>query len=257
MGAKSHGGTGVLTGKLAQSAALKRGATRAMSAGERREALIDCAQELFFVAGYEPTTVNDIIDRAGISKGGFYHHFASKEDLLDAIVLRITEQIVLDARDVLSDPDLDALTRLNSFFASSVQWKAKSAPQLRVLSEALLKPENVLLFHRMVTAVEKILHPLLTRIVEQGVAEGIFNGPDPKIVADVFLSLMRGSREVMVRCVAAVDRGDLDEAVTQTQERIGQECMVMDRLLGVEDGSVKMIVDARVLRSFFEASAII
>lgn len=228
-----------------------------MSSVDRRTALIDCAQELFFVAGYDQTTVSDIIRRAGVSKGGFYHHFASKEELLDAIVLRITEQMVLGAQDVLNDPDLDALTRLNSFFVSSVQWKVSSAPQLRILSEALLKPENVQLFHRMVSAVEKILHPLMTRIVEQGVAEGIFNVPDAKIVTDVFLSLIHGTREVLVRCIAAVDRGDLDGAVAETYERIRQECMVMDRLLGIEDGSVQMDVSPEVLRAFFEAAAII
>jgi AcrR family transcriptional regulator len=51
----------------------------------RRAELIDCAQRLFLTRGYERTTINDVIAAAGLSKGAFYHHFRSKEDMLEAI----------------------------------------------------------------------------------------------------------------------------------------------------------------------------
>ena len=51
----------------------------------RREELIDCAQRLFLAQGYEKTTINEVIAATGLSKGAFYHHFRSKEDLLAAV----------------------------------------------------------------------------------------------------------------------------------------------------------------------------
>lgn len=47
-----------------------------------RQRIIDTAVDLFADRGYDATSVADVIGRAGVAKGGFYHHFASKEALL-------------------------------------------------------------------------------------------------------------------------------------------------------------------------------
>ena len=62
------------------------------AAAVRRLELLDIAQRLFLERGYERTTVNDVIDAAGVSKGAFYHHFRAKEDLLEAIAERMARQ---------------------------------------------------------------------------------------------------------------------------------------------------------------------
>ncbi|RYE74646.1 MAG: TetR/AcrR family transcriptional regulator [Hyphomicrobiales bacterium] len=77
------------------------------SADDRRNEILDGAQALFFERGYERTTVNDVIARVGISKGGFYHHFAAKEDLLEGITARLAQDAVARVHDILDDPALD------------------------------------------------------------------------------------------------------------------------------------------------------
>src|SRR3954453_11231300 len=47
-----------------------------------RARIIDVAVELFARQGYDGTSVAQVIAQAGVAKGGFYHHFASKEELL-------------------------------------------------------------------------------------------------------------------------------------------------------------------------------
>ncbi len=168
-----------------------------MSAADRREGLIDCAEELFMTAGYEPTTINDIIARTGLSKGGFYHHFSAKEDLLDAIADRMMHQVTADLRDVLDDPGIDALTRFNRFLARSLDWKTAAAPRIRMIAEAALKPENVVLFERLLAAATRTVEPILSRIIAEGIEDGLFSAPDPQIVAEVFLSLSHARRTVL------------------------------------------------------------
>lgn len=57
-----------------------------MRKGERRkQELVDTAAELFIRHGYENTSLQDILDRVGCSKGSFYHHFEAKMDLLAEI----------------------------------------------------------------------------------------------------------------------------------------------------------------------------
>ena len=57
----------------------------------RRNEILDVAQRLFYTKGYRKTSVNDIIDEIDIAKGTFYHHFPSKQALLDALTDRVLE----------------------------------------------------------------------------------------------------------------------------------------------------------------------
>ncbi|WP_141576587.1 TetR/AcrR family transcriptional regulator [Actinomadura sp. WMMA1423] len=53
---------------------------------DRRARLLAVAAELFATQGYAGTTVRDIADKSGILPGSIYHHFSSKEDMLDVIL---------------------------------------------------------------------------------------------------------------------------------------------------------------------------
>ncbi|WP_199426873.1 TetR/AcrR family transcriptional regulator [Thermaerobacillus caldiproteolyticus] len=55
-------------------------------ANERRTQFIETAMKLFAEKGYHSTSIQDIVEAWGISKGAFYHHFSSKEDLMLSIV---------------------------------------------------------------------------------------------------------------------------------------------------------------------------
>jgi AcrR family transcriptional regulator len=52
------------------------------TASDARSRVLDAAVELFAQHGYDGTSVSQVINRAGVAKGGFYHHFPSKEALL-------------------------------------------------------------------------------------------------------------------------------------------------------------------------------
>jgi len=52
----------------------------------RKQEYLDTALDLFVEKGYFKTTVQEIIDTMGASKGAFYHYFKSKEDIIHAII---------------------------------------------------------------------------------------------------------------------------------------------------------------------------
>lgn len=54
-------------------------------ASDIREKIIDASWELFHEKGFGETTINDIINKADISKGTFYYYFRSKDNLLDTL----------------------------------------------------------------------------------------------------------------------------------------------------------------------------
>lgn len=57
-----------------------------MTSNATRAAIIGAADRLFYRHGYERTSFADIADAVGISRGNFYHHFKTKDDILDAVI---------------------------------------------------------------------------------------------------------------------------------------------------------------------------
>ena len=57
-----------------------------MSEKTTRDHIIEAADRLFYRQGYEHTSFADIADAVQISRGNFYHHFKSKDDILDAVI---------------------------------------------------------------------------------------------------------------------------------------------------------------------------
>lgn len=58
-----------------------------------RQHLIEVATELFADRGYEGTSIEAILERAGVSRGSLYHHFAGKDRLFEAVVETVHAQV--------------------------------------------------------------------------------------------------------------------------------------------------------------------
>ena len=207
----------------------------------RKGELLDCAQALFFARGYERTTVNDIIQQAGISKGGFYHHFTSKEDMLEALAARMAMQAVAQVTDVLEDPGLDALSRLNAFLARSRQMKIEDAPKIRAMFDAAFRPENIVLYHRLNAAVIGVMTPVLARIIAQGRDEGRFDTPDALMTAEIVLHLGASTHDAVARAIAASGTVQASAAADALENRLRLQGIAIDRILGLKDGSIAFV----------------
>ena len=83
---------------------------------DRRQALLDTAERLFYARGYEQTSVQDILDELHFSKGGFYHHFESKLALLEAICEERARASCDAARAAVESCSGPAPEKLNAFF---------------------------------------------------------------------------------------------------------------------------------------------
>lgn len=57
-----------------------------MKHGEKRQQIVAAADDLFYRQGFEYTTFADITGAVGISRGNLYHHFKTKDDILDAVI---------------------------------------------------------------------------------------------------------------------------------------------------------------------------
>ena len=87
------------------------------------EKILNVAQRLFLEKGYENTTIQDIIDALGnLSKGAIYHHFKSKEDILEAVCdQRLFAGVEALMNEVVTDKRLNGREKLTRMFTASLQ----------------------------------------------------------------------------------------------------------------------------------------
>src|SRR5919206_2043744 len=72
---------------------------------ERKQHVINKAHQLFIDKGFQATSIQEIIDYSGISKGTFYNYFSSKNELLMAIFTSLGQQIDQERNKLLIGQD--------------------------------------------------------------------------------------------------------------------------------------------------------
>ncbi|MCP8884271.1 TetR/AcrR family transcriptional regulator [Devosia sp. XJ19-1] len=212
-----------------------------LSAEERREQILDHAQALFFEKGYDRTTVQDLMAAAGVSKGGFYHHFSAKEDVLEAINVRLAAVSVKVIEEVLARPGLTAFEQLDQSLRSMRRFKREQASGIIAAFETLLRPENISLYDRINRANITTVLPLFEAIIEAGRQDGSFDVPDARIAAQAILSLGSMSHDTVAKAVAARDQADRAAANAALERALVFQGVIIDRILGLPDGSIQFV----------------
>ncbi|MBP2652463.1 MAG: TetR family transcriptional regulator [Firmicutes bacterium] len=150
---------------------------------ERSKEIIDAAQSLFEGIGYDETSINDIIQLAGIAKGTFYYYFKSKEEVLDAVINRGMDSQVQFLMKVIADNSCNALQKLETIICKNLKLCIENAEIL----EYLHRKENILMHQKTLVQSVKRFAPVLAQIIQQGIDEGIFNTRYPLEVTEYLL----------------------------------------------------------------------
>lgn len=94
---------------------------RVLQGIETKKRLIECARKLFRERGYNNVTVDDIIEEANSSKGGFYTHFKSKEELLLNMVPLVDETYKAFLKmDIKSENTVDKIALFIQYVFSTI-----------------------------------------------------------------------------------------------------------------------------------------
>ena len=140
-----------------------------MKKGERRkQELLQIAYRMFLQKGYEETSVDEIISQAGIAKGTYYYYFETKEQMLEEVIGMMIEQEMQAAEQILQT-DLPVPQKIVGIITS-----LRPAPAESPIEEALMQPENIIMHGKIQKKLIESVTPLLSEVVEEGIAEGIF-----------------------------------------------------------------------------------
>ncbi|MFJ8526641.1 TetR/AcrR family transcriptional regulator [Bacillus sp. NPDC094106] len=193
-------------------------------AEERRSEILDAADELFGRKGFDGTSTNDILEKVGIARGTLYHHFKSKEDIMDALIERYTVRILGAAKEIAADKSIT----VNERIIRVVMALNISDGNGKEIIEHIHKPQNALMHQKIQKVIINGVPQILTGIIREGIEQGLFNTPYPY-----------ECMEMVVVYTNTVFDGDM---VNLTNEELASRIQAfvfnVERLLGVESGSL-------------------
>jgi len=193
-------------------------------AQERRNEILDAAEELFNQKGFDGTSTNDILEKVGIARGTLYYHFKSKEDIMDALIDRMTDTILEAAKEIGANKSIP----VNERMILVVMALNISGGNGKEIMEHIHKPQNALMHQKIQKIILNNVPSILADIIREGIEQGLFNTQYPY--------------ECMEMIVAYTNTVFDDDMVHLTdEERISRiEALVfnVERLLGVENGSL-------------------
>jgi AcrR family transcriptional regulator len=170
-----------------------------MSAEDRRNQIVAIAAGLFSQKGFRGTTTKEIADRAGVSEAIIFRHFATKDDLYNAIL----DFKIRQAGDRLQTKLTEAASRKDdkAFFGSlafeMLEFHCKDETFMRLLLFSGLEGHDlsVIFFHSAARDFKDRIH----RYIKQRIADGAFRQIDPAVAARAFVGMVL--HQVQVRTI--------------------------------------------------------
>ncbi|WP_433872217.1 TetR/AcrR family transcriptional regulator [Saccharopolyspora sp. CA-218241] len=146
--------------------------------------LLAVATRLFADQGFETTSVQQIVDAAGVTKGAMYHYFDSKDDLLSEIYSRLLREQTARL-EVAADRDAPVQERLHAVAVDVVVTTAANLDDTVIFfrSMHLLHPDK----QAEVRAARRRYHERVRALVQEGQASGVFRSDkSADLVVDFF-----------------------------------------------------------------------
>lgn len=131
---------------------------------------MDTALELFLAAGYEKTTVQDIVKKVNVAQGTFYYYFPSKEAILEAIFTRHVKNMIgeVQASHQKNSTVLEKLQLLINHFHKFCYYDEPG-----LIAKILYKEKQGELINKLWRQMHLVTAPIFRRLLEQGNEEGV------------------------------------------------------------------------------------
>lgn len=152
---------------------------------ETVQKILDAALHLFLEKGYEQTTILDIVENmGGLTRGAFYHHFKSKEEVLDAL----GDKLFFDNNPfekVKQQKSLTGLEKLKYILIDA--QKGDDLRKVNIMSiQALQSPAFL---KRLLDDNRDTIAPAFQELIEEGIKDGSIKTEHPKLLSQLFTFL--------------------------------------------------------------------
>ncbi|MGY0373190.1 TetR/AcrR family transcriptional regulator [Clostridium sp. JNZ J1-5] len=198
---------------------------------ERKKEILDISERLFRIKGYGKCTIMDIIKEVGIAKGTFYHYFKSKEEVLDAIVLRYVDIVRNNAEEILIIENINSVEKLmRTFMAMQITNQID-----KDLLANMHKVENALLHQKVLNQLVTTMTPILVKVIEEGIEEKVWSCKYPLEYMQIFL----------VASLTLTDEGIFELDSDSQMSVMAAMISMLEKMLNVpEDCFMKLFIES-------------
>lgn len=157
-----------------------------------KEKIIETSIELFDQKGFKETSVQEIVEAMGVTKGAFYYYYKSKEELLKDICISYIEDLLQQQQRILQNVEKSCTEKLHEIvymLLRNIKARRKSARiffrEMRHLHEAHLQE---------IKAKRRAFRENYQKLIEEGIAKGEFKQtPIPHMVTFGILGITNWS----------------------------------------------------------------
>lgn len=156
---------------------------------ETRTKIMESAIKLFSTHGFNKASVDDICEEAGISKGAFYHHFKSKQELFLALLdgwLQAIDSAIEASKDMTAP---ETFTQMTVAFPYIFETAGNGLP---MFLEFWLQASRDKKIWDASIAPYRRYHKYFTSLIKKGVDEGSFIEVDPELTSRMIVSTAMG-----------------------------------------------------------------
>ena len=224
-----------------------------MARKDRRAEMVAAAQKFFYTKGYENTSISDILDAVGMSRGAFYHHFESKQAVLAAVIDVMAVETRSIIEPVMDDTTLTAIERYQQLAHVINEQRLAESAGMTEIWRALQSDENLRLMRYIHASAAEVFVPVLSTIIKQGIEEGVFAVEFVQETAGLMLGISQLTQTAVADLLLNPDQYD-NPAVLATQ-KITTAQTAVDRLVGAPLGALLLIHKAAIAAYFATYSA--
>jgi TetR/AcrR family transcriptional regulator, cholesterol catabolism regulator len=160
----------------------------------RRDELLELAATMFAERGLRATTVRDIADSAGILSGSLYHHFKSKEQMVEEVLRDFLDWLFARYQEIVNS-ESDPLKRVTGLFMASFEAIEHRHAQVVIYQDEAKRLSSLPQF-AFVDDRNREQRRMWVEVLKQGVAEGCFNAD---LDVDLVYRFIRDTTWVSVR----------------------------------------------------------
>ena len=160
----------------------------------RRDELLELAAAMFAARGLRATTVRDIADGAGILSGSLYHHFSSKEEMVDELLRGFLDWLFTRYREIV-DSEANPLERLKGLFMTSFEAIEHRHAQVVIYQDEAQRLSTQPRFS-YIEDMNRQQRKMWVEVINQGIDEGYFR---PDLNVDLVYRFIRDTTWVSVR----------------------------------------------------------
>jgi TetR/AcrR family transcriptional regulator, cholesterol catabolism regulator len=166
----------------------------ASQAPTRRDELLELAATMFAERGLRATTVRDIADSAGILSGSLYHHFSSKEQMVDELLRGFLDWLFSRYQEIVAT-EPNPLERLKGLFMASFEAIEDRHAQVVIYQDEAKRLSGHVRFS-YVEERNREQRKMWVDVLNQGIEEGYFR---PDLDVDLVYRFIRDTTWVSVR----------------------------------------------------------